>query len=74
MKALSSPLWLRKDNKCPKYALLPYNTDKMSGFHLAVHKRSFNIFPTHINKSPVFIIEWVLITTLNDQGAGFIIL
>ena len=53
--------------------MLPYiNTDKMSGFHLPVHKHSFNVFPTHIYNSPVFKIEWVLITALNDQGAGFI--
>ena len=56
----------------PKICMLPYNTDKMSGFHLAVYKRSFNIFPAHIYNSPVFKIDWVLITTLNDQGAGFI--
>ena len=52
----------------PKICMSPYITEKMSGFHLAVHRHSFNVFPTHIYNSPVFKIEWVLITTLNYQG------
>ena len=35
------------------------NTNERSEFHLAFHKHSFYVFPTHMYDSPVFKIEWV---------------